>query len=118
MVLKDRHSGRLTSSDVACIRKSGKTLTDLASIYGVAVTTISAARSGQTFRHVSAQPRYGHKQGEDSHSAKLSDSDVRAIYLSRKPKSEIAATYGISVTTINRIKRRASRAEATEMLGT
>lgn len=39
--------------------------------------------------------------------AKLTESDVRAIRTDTRPKRDVAATYGISVTSLNRILRRA-----------
>lgn len=117
MVMKDRHSGRLTSSDVKSIRESGETLVALAEKYGVAVTTVSAARSGATFRHVAAKPKSGSRFGTENHFAKLTPDLISEIKAATGPARQVAAKFGISVSHLNRIRRGATWKKATEIYG-
>lgn len=117
MCRKDRHSGRLTAQDVAEIRASDASRATLAERFGVAVTTISAARSGATFRHIGGASRRGAPKGSRHRWAKLTEKDAAFIRASDATAAALATQFSVHVQTIYRVRRGANWTHVTEEFG-
>jgi hypothetical protein len=100
----------------------------LASRFGVSSPTICNIQSGKRWtREPGAQPATRHRlppkgapdpnraQGEAHGSAKLTESDVRAIRRSKLTRRALAALYGVSPTNIGLICNRRSWASVEDL---
>lgn len=102
----------LKEADVIFIRNSDKTLDELAAQYGVSIQTISDARNGRTWSHITVPRRFPSsdnqfRRGERNGSAKLTTEIVIAIR-SRMNESNasLAREYGVTDVLIGKVKRR------------
>lgn len=115
----EHHKAVLTEADVLQMRalaKDGWSLTQLKGLYGLTFNSISAAVKGQSWKHLPGAVSSLRKEvtcppltrGENSPSAILNESDVRAIRLRLRAGergSDIARRYKVSQATISAIKK-------------
>jgi uncharacterized protein YerC len=110
-VNKNRHAHgekqgacKLTSEQVLAILDDPRPYIEIANAYDVAYITISRIRRGRGWRHITKglippkqrKPTYGR--------AKLQSSDIHAIRKDPRTCKDIAKDYGVTLSTISRIK--------------
>lgn len=102
------YAAKLTDTDIIDIRASTWSLQALAAHYGVAKSSITSIRSGRTWSAVPGNlpSRRPKPLGELQGTAKLTVEIVQAVRIDSRPQSKIAASLGISQSTISRIKSR------------
>lgn len=99
---------KLTTSVVLAILASDESQRALGDRYGVSRTTVGCARRGETWRHVGnrTQTIVGCRRGARCHSAKLTETSVREIRMSKETNVALANKYGVDPSTISRVRSR------------
>lgn len=101
-VLKERRGRKLTKADVETILSSGESDVDTAKRFGVSATLVGKIRLGRSWRHLTANR--ARSQNPRFRGVVLGPVEVREIRSSSAVSRELADLYGVTTSTINRIR--------------
>ena len=105
------HNGQIPSGMFVCHRCDVRSCVNPDHLFlGTCAENLADMRAKGRARHAS-------RAGEKNPSAKLTVKQAREIYCSDRPRTELAAKYGITRQAVRNIKLRKSWREATEMFG-
>ena len=98
---------RLTEEQILAIREDGRTEKEIGHLYGISQTSVNAIKIGKTYKNIGGvTKRVGRLRQR-----KLTDSQVIEIRNSNKKGVDLAKEYGVSPTTICKIRKMQARKE-------
>lgn len=95
---------RLTESEIVAIREKGGLATGVMDQWGISRQQACDIQTGVAWPHVAGTRRGSRKRGSSHYLAKLTESEVRAVFLDSRSHQSIADEYGVSRETVTRIK--------------
>ena len=98
------HNAKLTDAQVHAIRADMRNHTIVAREYGTTKENVSMIRRGISWKHLPLTHADHTVKGQQNGQHKLTDEQVRAIRTDHRTQHAIAQDYGISRTTVSKIK--------------
>lgn len=100
-------SAKLTEKEVLSIYADPRNTKEIADQYALSQTTILKIKNGSVWTSVTNAPRTaGTHCGERKYNSKLTADEVVAIYRSSESSRILRGKYGVSATTIQKIRRK------------